>query len=601
MREYTTPPLVRPKAHGGMADLVFDNATEAPSAHVLSRKVNDGSWRHVTAREFRDLVVAVAKGLIATGINPGDRVGLMSNNRFEWTLLDFAIWTVGGQSVPVYTTSSAEQVQWILSDSGAVACVVETSGHEQTVNSVLDRTHVRNVWRLDAGAVDQLIAIGQQVDSGEVERRRRGVTPDSIATIIYTSGTTGRPKGCVLTHQNFHLECGNGVELLHPLFKSAHPDREASTLLILPLAHVFGRMVQVGAMMARARLGHASDPKKLLEDLGNFRPTFLLAVPYMLEKVYNGARQKAYDGGKGKIFDTATDTAIAYSEALDSGEPGLRLKLKHKVFDRLVYKKLREAMGGQCDYAMSGGAALGHRLSHFYRGIGLTILEGYGLTETTAAATANPATGYKLNTVGRPLPGTTVRIADDGEVLIWGGQVTQGYWNNSAATADSLENGWFHTGDLGALDEDGFLTIKGRKKEILVTSGGKNVAPAVIEDRIRAHQLISQCLVVGDGKPFVSALITIDPEFFERWKQEHGIPAGTTVEQLRNDPKLIATVQEAVDEGNKAVSRAESVRTFRILPTDFTPENGYLTPSLKTKRPVITKDFAAEINEMYTK
>jgi long-chain acyl-CoA synthetase len=597
MREIAVAPLVEPYG-GGLADLIHINAADEPDAVVFSRK-QGGGWVNVTAAQFRDEVVEVGKGLIGSGIGAGDRVAILAATRYEWTLFDFAIWAVGAVPVPIYSTSSTEQVQWILSDSGAVAVVVEDDVLGAKVDAVrADVPTLKQVWNIEKGCVAEVVAAGQDETAEAVDARRKAVKATDVATIIYTSGTTGRPKGCVLTHANFHAEGANVVEMLAPVFKGSRLE-EKSTLLFLPLAHVFGRMVEVGAVQARARLGHTADIKKVTEDLATFKPTFILSVPYVLEKVYNGARQRAHSDGKGKIFDLAAATAIQFSEA--DGKAGLGLKLKHALFDRLVYSKLRAALGGQAKYAISGGAALGLRLTHFFRGIGLTVLEGYGLTETTAASTVNAPGKFKPGTVGHPLPGVTVRIADDGEVLVKGGQVFNGYWQNEEATKAVLDNdGWFATGDLGELDDEGFLKITGRKKEILVTSGGKNVAPAVIEDRIAAHPLVAQAMVVGDGKSYIAALITIEADYFTYWKSANGKPASASVADLLDDPQLNKEIQVAVDDGNKAVSKAESVRKFRILLTEFTPETGHLTPSLKLKRSVIMKDFAADVAALYS-
>ncbi|TDQ04468.1 AMP-dependent synthetase/ligase [Labedaea rhizosphaerae] len=596
MPEFAVPALADVPETGGIADLIYTNAADEPRAVVFRRKVS-GSWQDVTAEQFLAEVVDVAKGLVASGVGAGDRVAILAATRYEWTLFDFAIWAAGGVSVPIYVTSSEEQIQWILSDSSAVAVVVETAEHQAKVDAVRGETpDLKHVWQIDDGAVDTLVQAGKETDAAEVEARRNAVKPADVATIIYTSGTTGRPKGCVLTHANFFAEAGNAVELLHPLFKGAG-NEDARTLLFLPLAHVFGRMVEVGCVRARATMGHAPDVKNLLDDLAAFQPTFILSVPYVLEKVYNGARQKAHSSGKGRIFDAAAATAIAFSE---TPHPGLGLKLKHALFDRLVYGKLRDAIGGHCRYAISGGAALGHRLTHFYRGIGLTVFEGYGLTETTAAATVNSPIHLKPGTVGQPLPGTKIKINDDGEIMVKGGQVFSGYWNNDAATAETMTDGWFATGDIGELDGDGFLKITGRKKEILVTRGGKNVAPAVIEDRISAHPLVGQAMVVGDGQKYVAALITIDGEYFDYWKTTAGKAASATVADLKDDPDLHAEIQKAVDDGNAAVSQAEAVRKFRILTVEFTPESGHLTPSLKLKRNIIMKDYASDVQALYS-
>jgi long-chain acyl-CoA synthetase len=598
MREIAVAPLVEPYG-GGLADLIYTNAAEVPDTVLFSRKIG-AQWQDVTAAQFLAEVVDVGKGLLGSGIGAGDRVAILAATRYEWTLFDFAVWAVGGVSVPIYSTSSAEQVQWILSDSGSVAVVVENDELQGKVDAARGEVPgLKHVWNIENGAVAEVVAAGAEQTAEAVDQRRKAVKAADLATIIYTSGTTGRPKGCVLTHANFHSEGGNVVEMLGPVFKGLGIE-DTSTLLFLPLAHVFGRMVQVGSVQARARLGHTADIKKVTEDLAAFQPTFILSVPYVLEKVYNGARQRAHSSGKGKIFDLAAATAIAYSEA--DGKAGLGLKLKHALFDRLVYSKLRAALGGKAKYAISGGAALGLRLTHFFRGIGLTVLEGYGLTETTAAATVNSPSKFKAGTVGHPLPNTAVRIGEDGEVLIKGGQVFTGYWRNDEATANVLDgDGWFATGDLGELDDEGFLRITGRKKEILVTSGGKNVAPAVIEDRIAAHPLVGQAMVVGDGKSYIAALITIEPDYFSYWKSTNNKPADASVADLVDDPQLNAEIQDAVDDGNKAVSKAESVRKFRILTTEFTPETGHLTPSLKLKRSVIMKDFALDVAALYTK
>nr|WP_157434680.1 MULTISPECIES: AMP-dependent synthetase/ligase [Actinoalloteichus] len=583
--------------------MVYVNAAEAPTQVVFGRKQSDGTWADVTTSQFRDEVTATAKGLIASGIKSGDRVALLARTRYEWTLLDYAIWAAGAITVPVYATSARDQIAWILADSGAVAAVVENQANADDVEAArADATALKTVWQIESGAVEAIVEAGREIADDEVEQRRSAAKADDPATIIYTSGTTGRPKGCVLTHANFYAEVDNAIARLPQLFVNQSPEGPVpSTLLFLPVAHVFGRMVQVAVVRARVHTAHAPDITELTSDLQTFRPSFILSVPHVFERVFNRASQKARSEGKGRIFDLAAKTAIAYSKALDAGRPNLLLKARHLLFDKLVFSKLRAVLGGRVRYAISGGAPLGERLSHFYRGIGLLVFEGYGLTETTAAAAVNSPEKIKLGTVGQPLPGNAIRIAEDGEILIKGGVVFPQYWNNPTASAEAFSDGWFATGDLGELDSEGYLRITGRKKEILVTAGGKNVAPAGIEDVIRAHPLVSQALVVGDGKPFIAALITVDAESLPQWKSENDKPADATVADLADDVDLIAAVQEAVDAGNERVSRAESVRKFRILHTDFTIADGHITPSLKLRRAAIAKDYAAEIADLYRK
>ncbi len=603
MHEFSMPALAQIPATANLADVVFRRAAEQPQAVVLRRPSGSsgvsGVWSDVTASQFKDEVIAVAKGLVASGIEPGDRVALMSQTRYEWTLIDYAIWIAGAVTVPVYETSSAEQAEWILSDSGARACFAETASYGDIIGSFRDRVPaLSHLWQIDPD-LDTLRAAGADVGDEVIAERAAAAGAADLATVIYTSGTTGRPKGCELTHENLLADVRNAF--LGPLTVVAGTENPG-TLLFLPLAHVFARIIQVGCIEGGIVLGHCGDLTALLPALAAFQPTFILAVPRVFEKVYNTAEQKAVSEKKGEIFGRAADAAIAYSRALDApGRPPFGLRAQHALFDRLVYGKLRAALGGRAQYAVSGGAALSERLCHFFRGIGVTVLEGYGLTETTAAATVNRPDRNKIGTVGQPLPGVGIKIADDGEILISGKNVFPGYWHNEAATKEVFaEDGWFATGDIGELDEEGFLKITGRKKEMIVTAGGKNVAPAVLEDRLRSHALISQCMVVGDGKPFIAALITLDTDALGPWKERHGKPADAAVAALRDDPDLIADVQAAVDDANQAVSRAESIRKFRILDTDFTQEAGQLTVKLGIRRSVLLKDFADDIDALYS-
>ncbi|MDN5915614.1 MAG: long-chain fatty acid--CoA ligase [Pseudonocardia sp.] len=608
MREYSVPAVVSVGAEDNLAAAVFDNASAYPDVPLFRRRDASGAWAEVTAAQFAAQVTAVARGLIAAGVQIGDRVALLSRTRFEWTLFDYAILSAGAVTVPIYETSSPDQIAWILSDSGAVGIVVETDGHAASVDKVRDQLDgLRTVWQIEApsvrqdpggtsGAVEQLTGLGSDTAEDEVHARRRAVGADDLATLIYTSGTTGRPKGCELTHRNLVTECRTVGEVFPELLSDS-----GSVLLFLPLAHVFGKVIQCGAMINRTVIGHSPDVKNLLPDLAEFRPTFLLAVPRVFEKVYNGAHLKAHGEGKGKIFDAAADTAIAYSRALDTGGANLLLKARHALFDKLVYGKLRAAVGGNVVAAVSGSAPLGDRLGHFFRGIGLPVLEGYGLTETAAGITVNTLDAQRVGSVGRPVPGCAVRIADDGEILLSGDIVFRGYWHNEKATADAVTDGWFHSGDIGELDDAGFLTITGRKKELIVTAGGKNVAPALLEDRLRAHPLVGQCVVIGDQKPFIAALVTIDPEALPGWRERNGKPADDagSAADLVDDPELRGEIAAAVEEANQAVSRAEQIRKFRILPGDFTEAGGEITPTLKVKRTVVVDKYAEDIEAIY--
>ncbi len=598
MDEFRSPTVVEADPTANVTGLLTKRVADSGDRTMIERSTPDGSWEPVTAREFQERVTAVAKGLVARGIEPGQSVGIMSRTRYEWTLLDFAIWAAGAVPVPLYETSSAEQVHWIISDADVRLLVVETDVHAAVVAEVRDRLpNLADVLVLDSGAIDRLTADGTEVPDGELERRTAAVGAADVATIIYTSGTTGRPKGVELTHGNFVELALNAIA---ELGEQVCPPG-SRTLLFMPLAHVFARFIEVLVVPAGAILGHTPDPRNLVPDLGTFRPTFILSVPRVFEKVYNSAEQKAAEGGKRGIFQRAAKTAIVYSRALDTPKgPSLWLRLQHKVADVLVLHKLRALLGGQAEWAISGGAPLGERLGHFYRGLGLTVLEGYGLTETTAPTNVNVPARSKIGTVGPPLPGTTIRIGEDGEVLVKGIQVFRGYHGNPTATAEAIDaDGWFHTGDLGSLDEDGYLRITGRKKEIIVTAGGKNVAPAVLEDRLRGHPVVSQVVVVGDAKPFIGALVTLDAEALPGWLATRGLPE-MDVETAATHPQVRAHLDRAVERANRAVSRAESIRKYAVLTTDFTVDNDYLTPSLKVKRARVIKDFADEIESLYT-
>lgn len=598
MRQFSVPPLVVVPPETNITDLLLRQAKKASNPALFSRLDASGSWQNVSATDFLADVNALAKGLMASGVGAGDRVGIMSRTRYEWSLVDFAIWFAGAISVPIYETSSPSQVAWNLGDSGAVAAFGESAHHENIILQAVNAeglTDLKHVWQLEGDGLDALREAGRGVSDEELESRRSTAGLADTATIIYTSGTTGRPKGCELTHGNFVELSDNALAIIGEI---VHED--AKTIMFLPLAHVFARFISVLAMAAGTTVAHTPDIKNLLADLQSYEPTFILAVPRVFEKVYNSAMTKAEDGGKGAIFHRAADTAIAYSKARQEGRIGLGLKLRHALFDKLVYGKLRAAMGGHVAHAVSGGGPLGERLGHFFQGIGMQVLEGYGLTETTAPISVNTPSRIKIGSVGKPLPGNAVKIAEDGEILTQGVCVMRGYYKRDDLTADTFDDGWFRTGDIGRLDEDGFVWITGRKKEIIVTAGGKNVIPALLEDQIRADALVSQVLVVGDNRPFIGALVTLDQEALPGWLQRHGLPTGTSLEEAAENPVVKAAVQDLITAANGSVSQAEAIKSFRIVPADFTEASGHLTPSMKVKRAQVMKDFEAIIEEMYS-
>jgi long-chain acyl-CoA synthetase len=595
VNEYFTPAVVPADPDANTTDLLVARVAATPDAPLFALPTSDGGWTDVSTAEFHRQVVALAKGLIAAGIQPGEKIGFMCKTRYEWTLVDFATWFAGAVLVPIYETSAPAQLQFNLADSGASALIVESAHHFAKFDEVrADLPLVTKIWQMQLGDLDKLVAEGTSVTDAEVETRRTMAVGSDLATLIYTSGSTGRPKGCMLTHSNFVELCRNAAVAMGPVVEPG-----SSTLLFITTAHVFARFISVLAVHTGTKVGHQADTKHLVAALGSFKPTFLLAVPRVFEKVYNSAEATAEAGGKGKIFRAAARVAVEHSQALDAGRVPAGLAIKFALFDRLVYRKLRAVMGGRIRFAVSGSAPLGTFLGHFFRSLDLKILEGYGLTETTAPATVNLESKYKIGTVGPAMPGVGIRIADDGEILVKGVDVFAGYWNNPTATAEVMEGEWFHTGDIGALDDDGYLTVTGRKKEIIVTAGGKNVAPAALEDPIRSNSLIGQVVVVGDQRHFISALVTLDPEMLPVWLNNNGEAADMSLEEAAENPKVIAEVQKAVDAANARVSRAESIRKFVILPTEFTEASGHLTPKMSIKRGPILADYAAVIEAMY--
>ncbi|WP_339622079.1 AMP-dependent synthetase/ligase [uncultured Salinibacterium sp.] len=596
MKQFDVPALVEADPEANATDLLIDRVAATPNSALFSLPTANGGWSDVTSSEFLTQVKDLAKGLVAAGIEPGDKIGLMCKTRYEWTLIDFATWFAGAVLVPIYETSSPSQIHWNITDSGATAMITETPDHFARFDEIhADVPAISNVWQIDLGDLDKLAKSGSDVSDDEIERRRNLAKGSDLATLIYTSGTTGKPKGCIITHSNFVELCRNSQKAIPEV---VNPD--SSTLLFITTAHIFARFISILCIHGGVRVGHQPDTKLLLPSMASFKPTFLLAVPRVFEKVYNSSEQKAEAGGKGKIFRKAADVAIAHSKAVDAGHVPLGLKIQFAVFDRLVLSKIRTALGGRVKYAVSGSAPLGLRLGHFYRSLGLTILEGYGLTETTAPISVNKPSNFKIGKVGPPLPGVSVRIAEDGEIQAKGVCVFDGYWNNQAATDEVFEDGWFKTGDIGKIDEEGYLEITGRKKEIIVTAGGKNVAPAALEDPIRANPIIGQVVVVGEQRPFISALVTLDEEMLPTWLGNNGLDATWTTEQAAKHPAVLAEVQRAIDVGNSRVSRAESIRKFHILDADLTEASGHLTPKLSIKRNVILADFADVIESLYS-
>ncbi len=596
MKSYDVPLLIETALHSNITDLLVERAAKTPNLVLFQVENEPNAWSPVTAAEFLEDVKALAKGFIACGIQPGQAVGIMSRTRLEWTLVDFALWFAGAVSVPVYESSAPAQIEWILGNSDSVALIVENGAMRSKFDEVRQSLPlVKQVWQLDTLDLAHLKTLGAEVGEDILEMRRKSATLDDLATIIYTSGTTGKPKGCELLHRGFVDLSRNAVLELPTVVSEG-----ATTLLFLPLAHVFARFIEVLCVHGGVTVGHQPDARNIGPAMMSFKPTFLLAVPRVFEKVYNSAEQKAEASGKGDIFRKAAATAIAYSKAMDNPRgPGLLLSVRFRVFDLLVYRKLRAAMGGRVRFAVSGGAPLGPRLGHFFRAIGLIVLEGYGLTETTAPAMIARPDAIKIGKVGQLLPGCGIKINEDGEILLRGTNTLRSYWRNPEATAESFEGDWFRTGDIGELDSEGFLSITGRKKELIVTAGGKNVAPAPMEDPLRADPLIGQAVVIGDQQPFVAALISLDPEMLPIWLKNQGIDRQVSLAEAAKLPIVLKAVQEAVNRVNKNFSQAESIRKFAILDVELTEASGHITPSLKVKRNLVITDFAEQIHEIY--
>ncbi|MEV5934418.1 AMP-dependent synthetase/ligase [Streptomyces sp. NPDC093250] len=608
MRDLALAPRSASPLTGGLADSLFATADESPTLPVLAHRAGPDSstWEEITAVEFRDKVVGLAKGLIASGISPGARVAIMARTRHEWTLLCHALWTVGAEVVPVYPTSSRDQVEWILRDAGCVAVLVEDEQSVMTVGSVCAALpRLRHVWQLDAGALDQLVARGEFIPLATVDSMRRIVLPDSTAVIAYTSGTSGHPLGCALSHRGLAFICDTLLEGWG--HTAAPPGERGAVLAFLPFSHVYGLMIQSLCVRGGLLMAHEPDlsGEALSSALRTFRPTYLYAVPSLLEKIYKNFLRAAQQHGRGALFERAADTARDFAAAVErqrlgrGSGPGFDLRLQHALYERTVYRKLRAALGGRVQRGTCGGSPLNRDLSLFYEGIGIYVHDGYGLTETSGGITMQPFGREKSGTVGQALPGMQIRVADDGEILVRGPSVFQGYVGDEAATRAALRGGWLATGDLGKLDSEGYLTITGRKKDIIITSSGKSVAPAALEQRLRMHPLVHQAVVVGDNRPCVGALITLDPDFLADWRAALSLPGDASAREAREENALREEIARAVAAANSSVSRSESIRVFRVLPEPFDVTNGLLTPSMKLRRDEIVHRYALEIDAMY--
>lgn len=610
MQELHSPANFEIKEGETCLTALLDSVQARPYGVLFTRPKNY-EWVNVTAEEFRSEIYEVAKGLIANGVRQGDRVALLAATRYEWSLLDFAIWAAGAASVPIYPSSSFSQVQWIIEDSGAVLGITETREHTELMEHLkIDDTgapalsgspsQLRRILEINSSAIETLKFEGRPVTDDEVDARIRATRLEHLASIVYTSGTTGRPKGCALTHHNWIHQI-RGL-LTHPIGGIAVPGTRVVTYL--PMAHVLARAVSLAVAIGGATQSHWSDTSTLTVELQRSHPNLLLGVPRVFEKVRNAAAHNALSGGpvKAAIFSRAEKTAIEYSEAMDTEEgPSKVLKARQKLFDRLVYSKIRSAIGGAVWYCITGGSAMSRELSHFFRGMGLPIYEGYGLTETAAAAAVD-FEDQKIGTVGKPMPGVTIRVNEDGEILVKGDIVFDGYWNNDEATRAAKDaEGWYNTGDLGTLHESGHLEITGRKKDLIVTAAGKNVSPGPLEEALRAHPLISQAMLVGDGKPFIGVLVTLDEDALTRWRLERNIPEATQIKDLATDPALRAEVQDAINAANQLVSQAEGIKKFFILDRDLSEEADELTPTLKVKRNVVVRRYSDAIDFIYKK
>jgi long-chain acyl-CoA synthetase len=594
LNAFTTPGSVPVPETDNVVAALLSQAQDAPSHAALAQRQADEYVPMETA-EFASEVLELAAGIVASGLGSGTRIALFSGTRWEFTLFDYAIWASGCAAVTVYETSSAEQVKWIVGDSESQMIICETEAMRSVFESVADTvTDCTSVFVIEDDASARLRALATDESRAEVGRRIEAISHSDLATLVYTSGTTGRPKGCILTHGNFIWETRQLIAMAPEVMNDSQRQ-----LMFLPLAHVWARLVEVACMSSGVTIYYATGIPQLTEELAMVKPTWIFSVPRVFEKIYNAAKQRADSDGKGAIFDRAVTVAVEYSKGLDTGHRNLWNRIQYRVFDRLVYARLRSVFGGELTYAFSGGAPLGARLGHFFRGVGVTALEGYGLTETTAGTSQNTPERVKIGSVGRPFPGTTIRVADDGEVMINGGQIFSGYWKNEPATNEALDpNGWLHSGDIGEIDEEGFLTITGRKKEIIVTAGGKNVAPAVLEDRVRAHPLVSQVMVIGDAKPFIAALVTIDEDSLQSWSVTHDKPSSNLAD-LHDDPDLLTDIQAAISDGNTAVSHAEAIKAFRILARDLTVDGGELTPTFKLRRAIVAERFETVITDIY--
>ena len=596
VKQFTNPVKEPIDSDINLFDLLDNRAKRDPEGAMIEYKGDDGTWHPYSAQVFRDMVIDLAKGLVGLGVNKGDSVAIVSRTRWEWTALDMAIMSIGALSVPVYETNSASQVSWIFNDSKVTLAIAEDDGQRDKIESVRDEVPtLRNVFVIEAGGLNAIKTYGESVTDAEFWEYKEASHGDDRATIVYTSGSTGTPKGVELTHRNFAFLVLSALQYMPRA--GAWPNRRL--LLFLPLSHVFARFLEFFSFGGTISLALSSNMKTMVKDFETFGPTLLLAVPRVYEKVYNAASQRAGTGFAGKMFMRAAENAREWSKAEQKGEQlPITGRIAHAFYEQVVYKKIRTIFGPNADFAITGGAPMDSELSHFFNGIGMPVLEGYGMTETCGPVCVSLPEDNRISTIGMPMCGITAGIAEDGELVVKGPLVCKGYHNNPGVTAQQITDGWLHTGDLGDISEDGFISITGRKKDLIITAGGKNVSPGLLEASVMTSPVVNQCLVIGDKKPFVAALVTLDLADANNWLESQGAKPEPDLASLAKNAIVHAEVERAVNAANEGVSRAESIRKFEILPDEFTEANGMLTPSLKTRRAQIVEHYRELIDDV---